>query len=39
MHMDDCNTQVKRLLKGEIWKADKELWDSVRPGLIIFCLK
>jgi len=30
---------VRRLLSIEVWIKEKELWDSVRPGLVIYCLK
>jgi hypothetical protein len=26
-------------LSNEIWNTEKELWDSLRPGFIIYCLK
>lgn len=39
VHIEACNQQVKRLLSIEVWTREKDLWDSVRPGLVIFCLK
>lgn len=39
-HPDECDLEVRRLLDLQIWASeDKELWDSVRPGLIIYGLK
>lgn len=38
VHNDACNVEVKRLLEKEVW-LNTELWDSVRPGLVIYCLK
>lgn len=40
VHTQACNEEVNRLLSLKMWEqAKSDLWENVRPGLIIFCLK